>query len=231
MRYVYLFTGAFFIFRQDYRFIKMINQIQNRMYRSDVMSGVVVVGTQWGDEGKGKITDFLAAKADVVVRFQGGNNAGHTIVFDGKKFALHLIPSGIFRKDAINIMANGMVINPKAMMEELETLKQGGVLNFNLAVSERAHITLPYHILLDGLFEELKEDGKKVGTTKKGIGPTYADKTSRIGIRVCDFIDEETFLEKLTENLNYYNRLFNLFGKPEFNITDVFKEYKTSVVV
>jgi len=203
----------------------MINQIQNRMYRSDVMSGVVVVGTQWGDEGKGKITDFLAAKADVVVRFQGGNNAGHTIVFDGKKFALHLIPSGIFRKDAINIMANGMVINPKAMMEELETLKQGGVLNFNLAVSERAHITLPYHILLDGLFEELKEDGKKVGTTKKGIGPTYADKTSRIGIRVCDFIDEEIFREKLQDNVNYYNKLLTLFGKEKLDSEAIYNEY------
>ena len=189
------------------------------------MSGVVVVGTQWGDEGKGKITDFLAAKADVVVRFQGGNNAGHTIKFDGKKFALHLIPSGIFRKEAINVMGNGMVINPKAMLEELEMLKQGGVTEFNLAVSDRAHVILPYHIELDGLFEDLKEDGKKVGTTKKGIGPTYTDKSSRIGIRMCDFIDEEVFLEKLKDNLNYYNKLFKLFGKEEMNIEAVFQEY------
>ena len=190
------------------------------------MSGVVVVGTQWGDEGKGKITDFLAGKADVVVRFQGGNNAGHTIVFDGKKFALHLIPSGIFRKDAINIMANGMVINPKAMIEELEMLKQGGVVDYNLAVSDRAHVVLPYHILLDGLFEELKEDGKKVGTTKKGIGPTYNDKSSRIGIRVCDFIDLEVFKDKLQDNLNYYNKLFKLFGKPIIELKEVYNEYK-----
>jgi len=190
------------------------------------MSGVVVVGTQWGDEGKGKITDFLAGKADVVVRFQGGNNAGHTIVFDGKKFALHLIPSGIFRKDATNIMANGMVINPKAMIEELEMLKQGGVNDFNLAVSDRAHIILPYHIILDGLFEELKSDGKKVGTTKKGIGPTYSDKSSRIGIRVCDFIDEEVFYEKLTENVNYYNKLLALFGKDKIDSEAIFEEYK-----
>ena len=126
------------------------------------MKGVVVVGTQWGDEGKGKITDFLAEKADVVVRFQGGNNAGHTIKFDGKKFALHLIPSGIFRKDALNVLANGMVINPKAALEELEMLKQGGVKNFNLAISDRAHVVLPYHIILDGLFEDLKEDGIEV---------------------------------------------------------------------
>ena len=124
------------------------------------MSGIVVVGTQWGDEGKGKITDFLAEKADVLVRFQGGNNAGHTIKFDGKKFALHLIPSGIFRKEAINVLANGMVINPKALLEELEMLKQGGVDEYNLAISDRAHIILPYHIELDGLLEELKEDSK-----------------------------------------------------------------------
>ncbi len=190
------------------------------------MSGVVVVGTQWGDEGKGKITDFLAGEADVVVRFQGGNNAGHTIVFDGKKFALHLIPSGIFRKDAINIMANGMVINPKAMIKELEMLKQGGVNEYNLAVSDRAHVILPYHILLDGLFEELKADGKKVGTTKKGIGPTYTDKASRIGIRVCDFIDEDVFFEKLSNNINYYNKLLNLFGKEELDSEAIFNEYK-----
>lgn len=189
------------------------------------MKGVVVVGTQWGDEGKGKITDFLAEKADVVVRFQGGNNAGHTIKFDGKKFALHLIPSGIFRKDAMNVLANGMVINPKAALEELEMLKQGGVTDYNLAISDRAHVVLPYHIILDGLFEDLKDDSKKVGTTKKGIGPTYTDKYSRIGIRMCDFIDPETFKDKLTDNLNYYNKLFKLFGKEEMNVQDVFNEY------
>jgi adenylosuccinate synthase len=189
------------------------------------MKGVVVVGTQWGDEGKGKITDFLAEKADVVVRFQGGNNAGHTIKFDGKKFALHLIPSGIFREEAINILANGMVINPKALLEELEMLKQGGVDKFNLAISDRAHIVLPYHIILDGLFEELKDDSKKVGTTKKGIGPTYTDKYSRIGIRVCDFIVPEIFQDKLTDNLSYYNKIFSLFGKEEMNIDDIYQEY------
>ena len=189
------------------------------------MKGVVVVGTQWGDEGKGKITDFLAEKADVVVRFQGGNNAGHTIMFDNKKFALHLIPSGIFRKEALNILGNGMVINPKAALEELEMLKQGGVHEFNLAISDRAHVVLPYHIVLDGLFEELKDDNKKVGTTKKGIGPTYADKYSRIGIRICDFIDPETFKDKLSDNLNYYNKLFKLFGKEEMSVNDIFNEY------
>ncbi|MFK5883792.1 MAG: adenylosuccinate synthase [Candidatus Izemoplasma sp.] len=188
------------------------------------MNSVVVVGTQWGDEGKGKITDYLAAKADVVVRFQGGNNAGHTIIFENKKFALHLIPSGIFRSNTINILGNGMVINPKALVEELEMLKKAGINNYNLKISDRAHITLPYHILLDELFESLKDDNKKVGTTLKGIGPTYNDKTSRIGIRVCEFIDEELFLEKLTDNLNYYNKIFKLFGRDELNINIVYDE-------
>lgn len=190
------------------------------------MSSVVIVGTQWGDEGKGKITDFLAEKADVVVRFQGGNNAGHTIVFDNKKFALHLIPSGIFRKSTINILGNGMVINPKALIEELEMLKNGGINEYNLAISDRAHVVLPYHSALDRLFEDLKEGNKKVGTTNKGIGPAYSDKTSRIGIRVCDFIDLEVFKDKLTDNLNYYNKLFKLFGKPAMDIDEVFNEYK-----
>lgn len=190
------------------------------------MSGVVVVGTQWGDEGKGKITDFLAEKADIVVRFQGGNNAGHTIIFDNKKFALHLIPSGIFREEATNVLANGMVINPKALLSEIQMLHDAGITKYNLAISDRAHVIMPYHIILDGLFEELKEDGKKVGTTKKGIGPTYSDKTARIGIRVCDFINEDTFLEKLTINLNYYNKLFTLFGKESIDPNEVFNEYK-----
>ncbi|KFZ25789.1 MAG: Adenylosuccinate synthetase [Candidatus Izimaplasma bacterium HR2] len=190
------------------------------------MNSVVVVGTQWGDEGKGKITDFLAKEADAVVRFQGGNNAGHTIVFDNKKYALHLIPSGIFRKDTVNVLANGMVINPKALMKELEMLNNGGITDFHLAISDRAHIVLPYHIQLDGLFEDLKSGSKKVGTTNKGIGPTYNDKSARIGIRVCDFIDLEVFEDKLNDNLNYYNKLFKLFGKPLIEASEVFNEYK-----
>jgi len=190
------------------------------------MKGVVVVGTQWGDEGKGKVTDFLAEQADVIVRFQGGNNAGHTIVFDGKKFALHLIPSGIFRKEAINVMANGMVINPKAALEELETLQQGGVKDFNLYISNRAHVVLPYHQVLDSMYESLKEDSKKVGTTNKGIGPAYTDKYARTGIRMCDFINPAVFYDKLKDNLNYYNKLFSLFGESQIDVEEVFKEYK-----
>lgn len=190
------------------------------------MSSVVVVGTQWGDEGKGKITDFLAEKANVVVRFQGGNNAGHTIKFDNKKFSLHLIPSGIFRKDVINILANGMVINPKALIEELEMLKKGGIKEYNLVISDRAHVVFPYHSVLDRLFEDLKEGPKKVGTTNKGIGPAYTDKALRIGIRICDFIDLEVLKDKLTDNLNYYNKVFKLFGKDEINIEETYNEFK-----
>ncbi|MEC9484684.1 MAG: adenylosuccinate synthase [Candidatus Izemoplasma sp.] len=191
------------------------------------MKNVVIVGTQWGDEGKGKITDFLAGKADVVVRFQGGNNAGHTITFDGNKYALHLIPSGIFRQDAMNILANGMVINPKALLEELTMLHNNDITEYNLAISNRAHVLLPYHIQLDQLYEDLKSNEKKVGTTKKGIGPAYMDKVSRTGIRMADFIDEETFYDKLSDNITYYNKLFKLYDYPIFDIDTVFNEYKT----
>lgn len=190
------------------------------------MKNVVVVGTQWGDEGKGKITDFLAGQADVIVRFQGGNNAGHTIEFGGNKFALHLIPSGIFRQDALNVLANGMVINPKALLEELQMLHTKGVEKYNLAISDRAHVLLPYHIQLDGLYEDLKPEDKKVGTTKKGIGPAYMDKVSRTGIRVSEFIDEETFYDKLKDNLNYYNELFKFHSYDVFNLDELFNEYK-----
>ena len=190
------------------------------------MSSVVVVGTQWGDEGKGKITDFLAEEANVVVRFQGGNNAGHTIVFDDRTFALHLIPSGIFRKDTINIMGNGMVINPKALIEELDMLNNGGLIEFKLAISDRAHVVLPYHSIMDKLFEDLKDGKKKIGTTNKGIGPAYADKAARIGIRICDFVDLVEFKDKLTDNVNYYNKIFKLFGKSEVDVNELYKEYK-----
>lgn len=185
---------------------------------------IVIVGTQWGDEGKGKITDYLAANADVVVRFQGGNNAGHTIVFDNKKFALHLIPSGIFDANKINIMGNGMVINPKAFKEEIMMLKNAGVDTSNLFVSSRAHITLPYHIEMDLLQEEMKKEDK-VGTTAKGIGPTYSDKYNRIGIRVCDFIDLAIFRKKLLFNVEYYNKIFSSYGKELFDVDKIINEY------
>src|SRR6056297_2942156 len=160
------------------------------------MPAVVVLGTQWGDEGKGKITDFLASQADVIVRYQGGNNAGHTIVIDDVKYALHLIPSGIFYDDKDCVMANGMVIDPRVLVEEMEYLKDAGFKIDNLKISNRAHVILPYHNLLDELQEKSRGDNA-IGTTKKGIGPAYTDKAIRSGIRVCDLIEKETFSNKL----------------------------------
>ncbi|MDR3215622.1 MAG: adenylosuccinate synthase [Bacilli bacterium] len=186
---------------------------------------IVIVGTQWGDEGKGKITDYLGNEADVVCRFQGGNNAGHTIVIDGNKFALHLIPSGIFHEDKINIMGNGMVINPIAFKNEVLELENKGFSTKNLFVSSRAHVTLPYHIELDKLQEEIKGD-QNVGTTFKGIGPTYTDKYSRIGIRVCDFINDDIFKQKLTFVINWHNHIFKAYGKKLFDVEEVFIEMK-----
>ena len=146
------------------------------------MSTLVIVGSQWGDEGKGKITDYIAQESDVVVRSQGGNNAGHTITFGGEKFALRSIPSGIFNPKIKNVMANGMVINPKQMLEELKGLEERGIKKYQLFVSNRAHVVMPYHQALDGAYEEFKAD-KKIGTTKRGIGPCYADKANRSHLR------------------------------------------------
>lgn len=188
------------------------------------MNSVVVVGSQWGDEGKGKITDFLALDADVVVRSQGGNNAGHTISFNGKKFALQTIPSGIFNPKIKNVMTNGMVINPKAMLDELNGLKQRGITDYQLYVSNRAHIVLPYHILLDGAYESLKGDSK-IGTTKKGIGPAYTDKASRIGIRMADFINPSAFHKALSQTLPIKNLELKSLGIEPLNLEDIIKEY------
>ncbi len=185
---------------------------------------VVVVGTQWGDEGKGKITDYLASKADVVVRSQGGNNAGHTILFNENKFALHLIPSGIFNPEIINIMANGMVINPKALLKEIDMLKEKGITDFKLFISDRAHIVMPYHIELDELFEKLKGENA-VGTTKKGIGPAYADKVSRIGIRTCDLLNKKTLKQKLESAVSFANILLKSEHMDLFDSEKLYHEY------
>ena len=188
------------------------------------MSTLVVVGSQWGDEGKGKITDYLAQEADVVVRRQGGNNAGHTINFDGEKFALRSIPSGIFNPKIKNIMANGMVINPKQMLEELRGLEARGITDYQLFVSNRAHVVLPYHEALDGAYENLKGD-KKIGTTKRGIGPCYADKVNRIGIRIADLINPEIFKEKLKDVLVIKNKELEMLGEKPFKLEDIYDEY------
>ena len=146
------------------------------------MPALAIVGSQWGDEGKGKMIDYLAKKADMVVRGQGGNNAGHTVVIDGKKYALHLIPSGVLNKDALNIIGNGVVFDPKGFFEELETLKADGVDMDKIYVSDRAHIVFSYHRVMDGLLEAERVQGD-IGTTNKGIGLCYMDKLERSGIR------------------------------------------------
>lgn len=188
------------------------------------MSVISVVGSQWGDEGKGKVTDYLAQKADIVVRYQGGNNAGHTIEFDNKKFSLRLIPSGVFNKNIKIVIANGVVINPKILLEEIATIKTAGYSVDNIYISDKANIILPYHEKLDALQEELRGD-HSVGTTKKGIGPTYADKINRIGIRFCEFVTPEIFKEKLLENIEEKNKLFKLYDIPILDFNDIYEEY------
>ncbi|MDM5300023.1 adenylosuccinate synthase [Bacillus pumilus] len=189
------------------------------------MSSVVVVGTQWGDEGKGKITDFLSENAEVIARYQGGNNAGHTIKFDGVTYKLHLIPSGIFYKEKTCVIGNGMVVDPKALVTELAYLHERNVSTENLRISNRAHVILPYHLKLDEVEEERK-GANKIGTTKKGIGPAYMDKAARIGIRVADLLDREVFEEKLARNLEEKNRLLEkMYDTEGFKIEDILDEY------
>ena len=189
------------------------------------MSSVVVVGSQWGDEGKGKITDFLSQNAEVIARYQGGDNAGHTIAFDGKTYKLSLIPSGIFYSDKISVIGNGVVLNPKSLVTELKYLHDNGVSTDNLRISNRAHVILPYHIVLDGLQEAAKKDNK-IGTTNKGIGPAYMDKAARVGIRVADLLEKDTFEEKLRTNLEEKNRLFEkMYGHEPLKFEDIFEEY------
>ncbi|MFD1851015.1 adenylosuccinate synthase [Oceanobacillus bengalensis] len=189
------------------------------------MSSVVVVGTQWGDEGKGKITDFLSQNAEVVARYQGGNNAGHTIKFDDVTYKLHLIPSGIFFEDKICVLGNGMVIDPKAFVQEISYLHERNIRADNLRISNRAHVILPYHLQLDMLQEE--EKGRnKIGTTKKGIGPAYMDKAARVGIRVADLMDKSAFREKLEQNVKEKNRLFEkVYEAQAMQVEDILQEY------
>lgn len=189
------------------------------------MTSVVVVGTQWGDEGKGKITDFLSANTEVIARYQGGDNAGHTIVIDGKKFKLHLIPSGIFFPEKISVIGNGVVVNPKSLVKELAYLHEEGVSTDSLRISDRAHVILPYHIELDRLQEESKGDNK-IGTTIKGIGPAYMDKAARVGIRIADLLDRDVFAERLRINLEEKNRQFTkLYDAEALSFDDIFEEY------
>ena len=189
------------------------------------MSSVVVVGSQWGDEGKGKITDFLSQNAEVIARYSGGDNAGHTIMFNGEKFALRLMPSGIFFPKKINVIGNGTVLNPEHLVEEIDNLTARGVSVDNLRISDRAHVILPYHIVLDRLQEEAKK-GDKIGTTGKGIGPAYMDKAARVGIRMADLLEKETFEAKLRTNLAEKNSLFqNVYGADPLKFEDIFEPF------
>ncbi|EST11950.1 adenylosuccinate synthase [Sporolactobacillus laevolacticus] len=189
------------------------------------MSSVVVVGAQWGDEGKGKITDYLSENSEVVSRYQGGDNAGHTIVWNGKTYKLRLMPSGILYKEKICVLGNGMVINPKSMCRELDYMKENGVSTDNLRISNRAHIILPYHLKLDMLEEESK-GASKIGTTQKGIGPAYMDKAARVGIRMADLLEPDTFREKLAKNLKEKNRLLEkMYDSEGFDIDEIYNEY------
>ena len=189
------------------------------------MSSIVVVGTQWGDEGKGKITDFLAEQADVIARFSGGNNAGHTIQFGGETYKLHLVPSGIFYKDKLAVIGNGVVVDPVALLKELDGLNERGISTNNLRISNRAQVILPYHLAQDE-YEERRRGDNKIGTTKKGIGPAYVDKAQRIGIRVADLLEKETFERRLKENIEYKNAYFKgMFNETCPTFDEIFDEY------
>ena len=189
------------------------------------MSSIVVVGTQWGDEGKGKITDFLAEQADVIARFSGGNNAGHTIQFGGEIYKLHLVPSGIFYKDKLAVIGNGVVVDPVALLKELDGLNERGISTDNLRISNRAQVILPYHLAQDE-YEERRRGDNKIGTTKKGIGPAYVDKAQRIGIRMADLLEKETFERRLKENIEYKNAYFKgMFNETCPTFDEIFDEY------
>jgi adenylosuccinate synthase len=190
------------------------------------MSNVVIVGAQWGDEGKGKIVDYLSEKADVIARYQGGNNAGHTVVVNNEKFILHLIPSGILRKGKICIIGNGVVVDPASLIEEIKKLKKRGVkVDKNLLLSKNAHLIMPYHKAIDRESERCR--GKKnIGTTGRGIGPAYADKMARRGIKVTDLLYPGTLKEKLSANLPDINFLLEkLYKVSGFKLEDIYREY------
>ncbi|SFD19675.1 adenylosuccinate synthase [Clostridium uliginosum] len=191
------------------------------------MSAFIVLGAQWGDEGKGKMTDYLAEEAEVVVRFQGGNNAGHTVEVGDKQYKLHLIPSGILYDNKLNVIGNGVVVDPKALFEEIGYLEGVGVsvTPEKLIISDRAQLIMPYHKVLDNLKEKAR--GKNdIGTTGKGIGPCYTDKFERCGIRVCDLLHEDVFISKLKENIEMKNDyITKVLGGEPLNFDEILKEY------
>lgn len=189
------------------------------------MAGYVVVGSQWGDEGKGKIVDVLGEKMDMVVRFQGGNNAGHTVIVNGEKSILHLLPSGILNKDALCVIGPGVVVDPFVLLDEIKTLKDRGLNCDHLRISDRAHLIMPYHIKLDEL-QEQKLAKNKIGTTKRGIGPCYADKYTRIGLRVCDLVDFDIFKQRLANTLAIKNdQIVKLYDEKPFDYDTLVNQF------
>ena len=190
------------------------------------MASVVIVGAQWGDEGKGKIVDVLTEKADVVARYQGGHNAGHTVVINDEKFVLHLIPSGILHKDKLCIIGNGVVIEPSSLIDEIQGLREKGIeIDKNLLISKTAHLIMPYHVAIDNAHEGAK-GLKKIGTTGRGIGPAYVDKMGRVGIRVVDLYSPKVFREKLEANLDEVNYLMeNRYKAKGFGVAEIFERY------
>lgn len=184
------------------------------------MSTVVIVGAQWGDEGKGKLVDYLTESANIVVRYQGGHNAGHTVVIDGKKFVLHLIPSGILHSSKLCVIGNGTVVDPFSLLHEIDALAERGVgVDDNLVLSRNAHLIMPYHIAVEAESEKQKGD-RKIGTTGRGIGPAYVDKMSRIGVRVGDLLYPDVFKEKIEKNLTYYSSVAG-----QFTVDEIYKSY------
>ncbi|MBA3060586.1 MAG: adenylosuccinate synthase, partial [Nitrospirae bacterium] len=190
------------------------------------MSVVVIVGAQWGDEGKGKIVDVLTEKADAVARYQGGHNAGHTVVINNEKFVLHIIPSGILHKGKTCIIGNGVVVEPKSLIEEMDGLIKRGIdIGENIFLSRSAHLIMPYHAAIERE-QERRKGSKKIGTTGKGIGPAYVDKTARTGIRAGELLYPEIFKEKLKNNLAGINHLLKvLYNAPAFDVDDIYSEY------
>ncbi|MBS4534420.1 adenylosuccinate synthase [Clostridium sp. D2Q-14] len=189
------------------------------------MSTLVLLGAQWGDEGKGKITDYLSKESDLVVRYQGGDNAGHTVEIGENKYKLHLIPSGIFYNEKLSIIGNGVVINPHSLLKEIEYLNNKGIDTSNLRISNRAHIIFPYHLKLDEL-QERNKGKEKIGTTVKGIGPCYRDKIDRVGIRMCDIFYKDMFEEKLRKNIRDKNKIIeNVYESEPLNEDEIVEEY------
>lgn len=190
------------------------------------MSTYVVVGLQFGDEGKGKITDVLSAQSDYVVRFQGGDNAGHTVYAGENKFILQLLPSGVLQCKGKCFLANGVVVNPKSFLHEISQIEAKGLSTDHVFISRRAHVIMPYHILMDTYREEELSGESKIGTTKKGIGPCYEDKIARVGIRMIDLLNPEILAEKLKTNLKIKNNIFEKhYGKPTLSFDEIYNEY------